>query len=706
MTCTMRRLQVAGLTAFSLAALFDVQLIAENRPRSTTGSPQDRKPLYLYVSPKGNNSWSGTLAEVNGAKTDGPLATIEAARDAIRHLRESGSVSSAVTVYLRGGQYQLSEPIIFAPEDSGTPEAPITYAAYSNEAAVVNGGREIHGWKKSARANLYEARVPGVKEGRWYFHELFVNGHRRQRARSPNSGFYHVDGDLSEGEHAQFRYHSNEILAGWDKSGDAEVVILQSWTVIRGFVLQVNADRHSVTISQRQVGTREWGREHNARYWVENTLEALDSPGEWYLDRHNGMLYYWPMQDEDLTHDQVIVPALKELVRFQAGVWGDSDPGTNGWPLYPVHDIRLVGLTFEYADWSIPPDGHTEKQSAFDIPAAIEAVGANSIELEKDSFKNLGAYAIEFGKGCHENQIVRNEMMDLGAGGVKLGEPKVPNTLNESTARNRVTNNRIHDIGKVFLSAPGIWVGQSSDNLIAHNEIYNTYQIGISVRWTWDFLPTTATNNTVEFNNLHDIGRGMSGDLGCIYTVGVQGAVIRNNICHDVSRFEASYGGWGLYTDEGSTDVLLENNLVYNTQDAAFHQNLANRITLRNNIFALGKTEQIARQIHSGSTDRDWTTFEHNVVYWKNGELLSMDWDDSRFKFDGNLYYNPDPSAVRFGKLSFEQWQKLGRDQNSIVSDPRFVDAGRFDFTLTAESPARKVGFKPIDFSSVGPTAH
>jgi hypothetical protein len=706
---------LAAFVAFSLVSTTSTEA-RELQERTAVDSAAQAK--VLYVSSLGNDSWSGTLPDANSSHTDGPLASLQGARNAVKQLKAHGPLTAAITVRIRQGKYLLTEPVIFGPEDSGTDKFPITYSAYPSEAPVISGGRAITGWKKSEREgnpDLFEAKVPATKDRECYFRQLFVNGQRRQRARSPNKGFFYVDGELTEDKYARFRYRDDNILPTWADRKGVEVMVLQSWTVMRNLITAVNGDTRTVTLSQLQVGQKDWGREKNARYWVENTFDALDSPGEWYLDRGTQILYYWPMPGEDMNRVQVVAPILGELVRFEGGVWGDEEPGRSGWPLNPVHDIHLVGLTFEHADWSMSPMGYTDKQGSFDVAAAVEAVGANSIMLEKNTFQNLGGYAIEFGKGCHANRIIRNEMRDLGAGGVKIGEPKVPNTDYESTTGNIISNNRIHDIGNVYPGTAGLWVGQSSGNTIAHNEIYNTYQTGIAIGWTWDFLPTAATDNVVELNNIHDIGRGMLGDMGCVYTVGVLGGVIRNNLCHDVTRFEGSYGGRGIYLDQGSTNVLVENNVVYRTQDATFIQNIANRNIVRNNIFALGNKAQITRQVHVDRKDRDWLTFDHNIVYWSSGVLLNLKWDDTNttfndewentnFKLDYNLYFNPNPRQVLFGKLSFAEWQKRGQDHHSIVADPLFVDPSSGNFTLRPDSPALRIGFKSIDLSTVGPT--
>lgn len=679
---------------------------AKTSDRTIKGSvfvPQIAGQTVYYVATDGNDSWSGKLKKPNVAGTDGPFLTFRRAQRAVRQLKAVGPLNGPVTVYLRGGSYELAEPLVFTPDDSGTPENPITYAAYPGETPIVSGGREIQGWErvtnrrllKRAGGELWMASVPGVKAGKWYFHELFVNGSRRQRARTPNRGFFQVDGDIRHGKQAQFKFHPGDIRPSWAVQGDVEVVALQSWAEFRMYIRAVDKATHTVTLSTTAASSN---RAETARYWVENTMDALDAPGEWYLDRKNGIVYYRHEPGENLDHIRVIAPALEQLVRFE------GRNGT-GW----VHDIRLHGLTLTDTDWSMGPDGYVDLQAAYDIPAAVEGMGTRSITVESCTFEHLGGYGVEFGggptrwwgvrQGSKDDRIVGNDMFDLGAGGVKIGDPKDPNSEGQATDGNVVSDNHIHNIGLVYPAAVGIWVGESSDNMISHNEINDTYYSGISVGWTWGYGPTATKGNLIEFNKIYNIGRGLLSDMGCIYTLGVQpGTVERNNLCHDVSRYR--YGGWGLYTDEGSSDIVIENNVVYRTEDGGFHQHYGANNIVRNNIFAYGKEAQIRRSREESHLS---FTFEHNIVYWDSGKLLDGTWANNEFHFDHNLYYRTDGHPVLFGKQSFAEWKARGQDVHSLIAYPLFVDPSKGNFSLKPGSPAFSIGFKPIDLSLVGP---
>ncbi|MFP5276872.1 MAG: right-handed parallel beta-helix repeat-containing protein [Acidobacteriota bacterium] len=681
----------------------------------------------FYVATNGNDSWSGKLAEPNPSRTDGPFLTLQRAQKAVRVLKSRGGLNGPVTVYIRGGEYDVSKPLVFEPADSGAPQAPITYAAYPGETPVISGGREISGWKRvkdrkllaQAGGELWMARVPEVKQGKWYFRELFINGRRRPRARTPNQGsYFYVDGKIKVGKRGTFKFHSGDIKPEWAAEGNVEVVALMRWAAVRMYIRKVDAATRTVTLSGNPTV---YHPEIDARYWIENTMDALNAPGEWYLNRQSGILYYRPEPGEEMNNIRAIAPVLKQFVLFEAGR-GDS----------PVHDIRLSGLKFSYADWSMSPTGYADIQAAYDIPAAVAGVGTRSIEIRKCVFSHLGGYAVSFGGteeqtgtrlGSSDNRIIGNDMVDLGGGGVKIGDGIFQNTYElgpggtkinahidpdspvQASEDNLISDNHIHHIGLVYPGAVGVWVGQSSDNTIAHNEINDTYYTGISVGWTWGHGSSAARGNKIELNKIYDIGQGMLTDMGCIYTLGVQpGTVERNNICHDVSRSVSllyPLGGWGIYLDEGSSDILIEDNIVYRTEDPCFMlHTAANDDIVRNNVFAYGKHDQIQLAV---SDPHLRFTFEHNIVYWNSGEVFRAALPENEFHFDHNLYYRTDGQPIRFGQWTLAKWQARGQDLHSLIADPLFVDPAKGDFSFKPGSPAVKIGFKPIDVSGVGP---
>ena len=137
----------------------------------------------FFVSTDGNDGWSGTLAEPNAEKNDGPFATIARARDAIREMKGNGGLAGPVNVMMRGGTHFLDETVVFGTEDSGTEDCPITYMAYPGEEPIISGGRRITGPWKSYKGEIVVCSIDEVREGKLLFRQLFVNGERQTRAR-------------------------------------------------------------------------------------------------------------------------------------------------------------------------------------------------------------------------------------------------------------------------------------------------------------------------------------------------------------------------------------------------------------------------------------------------------------------------------------------------------------------------------------------
>jgi parallel beta-helix repeat protein len=721
------RVGILGLLILNLANVTGGRSHAANSGASAIAGVLGQAPeqtnkdaRVFYVATNGNDAWSGTLPQPNQGNTDGPWASLLYARDAIRVLGAGGSFTGPVIVYLRGGTYTLSKTIVFSHEDSGTRQSPRIYKAYPNEIPILSGGREIRGWKRVSsvadlphgglgappmQENLWMAEVQGISDGNWVFHQLFVNGQRRQRARIPNRGFFNVDGLISADNPARFRFRSGDIDPAWVVGGNAEVVALLKWGGFRLLLKNVDSATQTAVVSARR---QPWGNDDKPRYWIENIPQALDIPGEWYLDRSNGVAYYHALPGEDMSRATVTAPFLQQLIRFEGEAEAESEDSL-------AHDISLEDLTLSYTDWSNTStgwihsftewskteDGHIDEQSVIDVPAAVEGVGAHSCSVTRCTFTHLGGYAVQFHGGSKENHLTKSLMTDLGAGGVKIGDGKSPSFDAQATSGNVVSDNSIHDIGIVYPTGVGVWIGESSSNTIAHNEIYDTFYSGISVGWTWSYGPSWARDNIIEFNHIYNIGRGVLSDLGCIYTVGVQpGTVVRNNLCHDVSRYEHGYGGWGIYTDEGSSNILIQDNVVYRTQDGGFHQNYGRDNVVRNNVFASGQNAQLRR---THNEDHTSFVFEHNIFYWRDGTLLDGKWDDGHYKFDNNLYFRTQGDAIDFAGKSFGDWRKGGQDVHSLLGSPLFVDPEHGNFSLKPGSPALKTGFQPIDLGGVGP---
>ncbi len=650
--------------------------------------------VVLHVAADGNDANDGSQSK--------PFATVQRARDAVRATKAKGPLAGPVTIVLAGGTYRLDKTLEFGPEDSGAADAPITYKAAPGQRPVLSGGRAVTGWRQ-AGDGLWKANVPGIKEDRWYFHQLFVNGHRRTRARTPNQGFLYTEGILAPYDRAKwwaadieakrgFRYRPGDIRR-WRNFDDAMIVVYHSWTTSIHLITALDEPERAVRLAPRSGWPIGHWWEYNTRYHVENVGEALDAPGEWYLDRKSGELTYWPLPGEDMTQAVVVAPVVRQtLVAFR------GDPAAKKY----VEHLRFEGISFQHADALIAPDMPVDHQGATGQKPLIEAQGLRHGTFEDCEIAHAGENGVWLGAGCCDNVIRRCHVHDLGGGAVYVGMTHGP-PAGQAVERNVIDNCFIHDGSHIFRGSQGVWMGRASHNQVTHNEISDFHHLGVSVGYSWGYAPSSANHNRIEFNHIHHICNGYFSDGGGIYALGVSpGTVIRNNHVHDVRPTpQMPIGGCGIYLDEGSTGILVENNVVHDVGAGAFTQHYGRENVIRNNVFAMGGKHVICC---CRVEDHLSYTFEGNIVLSDMGQIASDHYSPLRAKtaFNRNVYWDASGEPPLFGGVSWSEWRKTGRDADSRIADPLFVDAGRRDFALKAGSPALAMGFRPIEIEKAG----
>ncbi len=674
---------------------------------ATWGANGTEPSADFFVATGGNDVWTGRLAVPNPDRSDGPLATFTGARDAIRRLKAQGPLDKPIRVLVRDGVYRITEPIVFGPADSGSEAAPITYAAYPGEKPAIDGGVPITGWKQGD-GPLWTTVVPAVKNGSWYFRQLFVNGKRCIPARSPNLGHHRARGPgipyqdrqaaRRDTETKNSLYFEGNDLQTWSNLSDVIVVVYHSWTTSRHRIATLDTEKKLVQFTAPS-GWPMGYWEAKQRYYVEFVREELDAPGEWYLERGTGQLTYYPRPGEDMTKAHVVAPVPEELLRLE----GDSAAGKT------VDFLHFDSLSFEHTSWTMPVAEMVDGQAAAGLKtAAVNVFGARNCSFRNCQIARTGGYALWLQGGSKDNLIEQCHIHDLGAGGVRLGETNLPAEAPLQNERNEVVNCFIHNGGNVYHAGIGVWIGKSSHNKVHHNEICDFFYTGVSVGWSWGYAASSAHHNSIENNHIHHLGWGQLSDMGGIYCLGDSpGTRLCHNLIHDVLGYSHHPGGphrgWGLYTDEGSTGILLENNVVYRTTDGGFHQHYGRDNIVRNNILALTATRGAI--IRSRDEKHRSFTIDRNIIFENGTPPLGGSWVTPGFELDHNLYW--DTSGVpptMPGGLTFSQWQERGFDKHSLVADPMFVAPEAFDFRLQPDSPALPLGFQPIDTSNVGLT--
>ena len=646
----------------------------------------------IYLSPAGNDSNTGTR--------DNPLASLNAARDRAREYRKANPNTQLVEVIALEGTYYMLQPLTLTIEDNGPEGTSLVFKSETGKKAVFSAGVEISGFEK-VNDRLWRTFIPQVAFYNWYFEQLYANNERLIRARTPNEGFLFIKkvtetvidkGNAGVSDLAIQRIEIDSSDAKYLNSfseqdfDDALITFYHKWDNTRKRISGFN--REQSVIFTTGEGMKSWNMLDNmTRFFIENYKAALDAPGEWFLER-SGYLYYIPHDGEKIENTSFYAPLLKEFIVIR----GDEKSGKC------VENIRFENLIFQIAGYQTPARGNEPAQAAAPVDAVVTLDFANNIEFKNCEIAHTGTYAFWFRRACSNCIVNQSYMHDLGAGGVKIGETIIRPVSKEITNNITVDNNIIRDGGHIFPCAVGIIIFNASDNKLTHNEIANLRYSGISVGWVWGYAQSPSKRNKVEFNHIHHLGWGELCDMGGVYTLAAsEGTTVSNNVIHHVYSFD--YGGWGLYTDEGSFGITEENNLVYACKNSGFHQHYGKENIIRNNIFALN----IRAQLQATRVEEHRSiSFTNNIIYFDKGSLLSSNWHKFNLLSDYNCYWDTRTKDIRFADKSFTEWQKSGKDVHSIIADPLFVNPSAFDFHFKNLSVAKKIKFVPFDYSQAG----
>ncbi len=646
----------------------------------------------IYVGPAGNDMNPGTRLR--------PLATLEGARNRARELKAVNIKNNPIEIIILEGEYFLSEPLTLTHEDSGTPSTPVVYKSEPGKKPVFYGGLKLAGFER-VNEKLWRMYLPEVARYGWNFEQLYVNGKRAVRARTPNEGFLFIS-DVAETVVEKGTGRAPELAVQkifLDSAGAgifngmsrqemerAVITFYHKWDNTRKPVY--NYSPAEAAIYTLGTGMKPWNPlDKQTRYFVENYKGALDAPGEWFLEP-TGNLYYVPRAGEDLWNSTFIVPVTDEFLVFK----GNEATGK------PVENIQFEGVAFKVSGYRMPEKGNEAAQAAAPVDAVVNLDFARNITFRDCEIAHTGKYAFWFRRACSNCNVVQSYMHDLGAGGVKIGETVIRSEKSEITNNIIVDNNIIRDAGHLFPCAVGIIIFNASDNKLTHNEIANLRYSGISVGWVWGYAESPSKRNIVEFNHIHHLGWGELCDMGGVYTLGAsEGTRVANNLIHHIYSFD--YGGWGLYTDEGSYGIIMENNLVYACKSSGFHQHYGKENIIRNNIFAFNIRAQL--QATRVEEHRSFS-FTNNIIYYDKGTLLSSNWHKINLVSDMNCFWDTRTEDIRFGDLSFSEWRRTGKDRNSIIADPLFRDPTQYDFRFRNNSVIRKIKFEPFDYSQAG----
>jgi hypothetical protein len=691
-----------------------------------TPTPEASAPdATFFVSPRGDDGWSGTRPSPVDGGTDGPFRTVGRAHEAVRSAVDDGR-SEPITVSIRGGRYRLSEPLVFDEAERSYP--PVTYAAYPGEVPVLSGGRPVTGWESTTvnGVDAWKTTIDAVADGEWSFKQLFVDGERRPRPRIPDR----TDEAFRDGENHTLeewgmheisevppgveqppglggpenrRFVTEHVDPDWRNLTDVEIVMFSRWMDERTHVEAFDAETNTVTVANR---TFHVSNITDSRFYVENVFEALSKPGQWYLDTDTGECYYVPREDESIGDTRFVAPALERLVEIR----GDGEGSY-------ASDVTVSGIVFAHTRWSFQPPRGADSQAEH-VPAAVFLRDARECTFERCAFRHLGTFGVEIERASRNNRITRCDFRDLGGGAAQIGQEThrdFQGDISETAEwkRNRgnaVEHCRVKRYGRVFRRSTAFLVENAAETRVEHCHAYDAFQPAITAGGQLGFDPSVDGDNTFAFNHFHDVGRGLFNHVSGIYVRGRNpGTVVRGNYVHDTSGYNRVFA---LHLDLGCTDTTWEHNVTHGV-DFAIQQHYGRRNTFRNNVL-VSEGPAIVRLAKPEADHLD-LRFERNVFRSRGDEEARIyDVAVDALESEDNLFWSDElgseiPIGVvpRFEEaLPLPSWRRFtDHDDDSVTRDPGTVEPGSDRDTVGDGVPAGAIDFEPIDTSSFGPVA-
>ena len=649
----------------------------------------------IFVSQAvGDDSYNG-LSYVKDDGGNAPLKSLERAIEIIKEMRSEGAAHRIYVSVI--GDYYLSSPVNISDVER------VTVEPFGDTGRII-GGVKIEGWENSTfnGVRCLCARIP---ENTPTFTDLYVNGNRASVTRYPKVGALEIvnteeyaNEDVPEhGMWGSSRWITvkPEDLAPVENIKDATINYNHWWIDEHSPIESYDEKSGRLTMAYRSrfaLSGRYARSSSAAKYYLTGVPNMFSVPTEWYLNRNNGVVYYIP-KDETETPEliEVFAPTTDKLFAVSG-----EDVLIRGFELTCTRgDYASTRITAEQIGKVDEPYLFgSDEQSVCAAPGAILFEHAKRCGIADCIIHGVGVHAIEVGKGCRQIRIENNEIYDISAGGVKIEGGEAGEDTALVTSECTVRKNHIHDCGKRYEAGCGILVMHASNNEISENEIHSLAYSGISVGWVWGYAESSTYGNLIRKNHVYDIGNGSLSDMGGIYTLGRQsGTVISENRIHDVRCSE--YGAWGIYLDEGSSLITVENNVVWGTGKESMHIHWGTENTVRNNVFFSDSSAAVTVSI------REWhhpSLFERNIMVTDGHNVLNGKPSDA--VYHSNLMFDisgGDTVIIRDENgngYDLDAWQRTyEQNRDNIVADPEFVNVSEKNFDIKESSCAKNLGF-------------
>ena len=707
--------------------------------------------IAFYVSPAGNDAWSGRLEQPNPGGNDGPFLTLQRARQAVREFKQEKTIPAhGITVWIHAGTYSLSESFVLSSEDSGQEGKLIRWRAYTGEGVRLVGGKQISGFKIVTNPSILVKLNPAAKSHVMQVDlreqgitdyggkkmvgmglplqpaplELFFDGRAMTLARYPNTGWLNIldvpqtgeklihegvthtpkDG-IPRGRHYGRFTYPGERPGRWHSHDDIWLHGYWSWDWADAHIRVAGIDTANHTIYPAEPHYH-YGYTKEQRFYFYNILEELDMPGEYYLDHHSGILYFWP--PAPIESGDAFVSLLDQTMCVLDG----------------TSYLSIEGLIFEGARGN-----------------GIEINGGRHNQIAGCTIRNIGNVGIIV-QGGNDHGVLSCDIYDTGDGGIRL---EGGDRLTLSTGRHYATNNHIYRFSRINLTSRHAVQVRGVGNLVSHNRIHDAPHEAIYfggnehiiefneifniVKETGDAgaihtgRDYTWRGNMIRFNYFHDLhGPGRFGVMGvylddfmsgttvygnifyragrAMFIGGGRDNVVENNIfvdCEASVHIDARGTTWAGYYFDGTYNVLTDRMQAVNYDQSPYSEHYPELLSYYDDDPAVPKNNRVLRNV---SMSQKWLDIEDGVdvnllrmegnliadsvlCYWRGPEIKDA--------LTGTVFTRADTAFV--GKLTGNQL---------ILGDPGFVDASKRDFRLQKESPAFNLGFQPVSMDSIG----
>ncbi|MBU0911355.1 MAG: right-handed parallel beta-helix repeat-containing protein [Gammaproteobacteria bacterium] len=518
--------------------------------------PHQLFALDLYVAPDGNDANPGTKEK--------PFRTLPAARDSIRKVNKT--MTEDIVVYIRGGLYSIKETIEFAPQDSGFNGHKVIYRAFSDETPVFSGGIELTNWTLYNKdKNIYQSKVP-----KGIYRQLYINGKRAVRARSPNKTSDATFGPYLKVNPTQQRElkiskEDWNIVLGIKDISEVELVVVSHWYQQRILVAKHRATKNDVIVTpvnSAKVMTKPVKFYDDSGFFFENSVHFIDQAGEWYHDRLTDQIFIAMPENTTPSSISVVIPRTEVLLDI------------NGTVTRKVANLEFWGITFEATVWSDFSDQSINftqfAQAVVNKARGVLTAGINTKNTQNIAFRNntirkMGGNAFYL-ENADDSDIEGNKIYQIAANGIVIDKEIINPKSDEQSSGVAIWNNHIQQAGQDYSNGGAVLANNVRGLIVEHNLINNMPYSGIQIcNHSLKVVDIGCIDNRVCYNHVHHVMQ-LHDDGGGIYALGgiQKGTVIAENLLHNISR-----GEWGgtypismIYLDKYASKIMVRDNVI------------------------------------------------------------------------------------------------------------------------------------------------